>query len=66
MGFQNAKAHEEHEKECNRRHEQNAAVVEKVATMEKSIVDINEQMRWQGDCLITIAAKMSVDLPERP
>ncbi len=55
-----------HINECNRKNNQIAALEDKVAELKEQLSEYRGQSTWLGDCVVAIAAKMNVHLPERP
>ena len=59
-------AYDEHLKGCNLRNQENADTKLRLKTLEKDNDKFDATTIWIGDCLMTIAAKLNVKLPERP
>ena len=66
MAEKTAKELKEHREECNLRRESESALSSKVDRLQSDVATTGQTLQWIGDCTVKIAAKMSVDLPNRP
>lgn len=66
LGRMYARRLDNHLAECSKRAQAHAGLEQKVVNLLEDSRESAEQVRWVGDCVITIASSMKIHLPDRP
>ena len=56
----------QHYVECAERHEDQAAINNDVKQTKAEVMEMRKTQAWIGDCVVGIATKMDVKIPQRP
>lgn len=59
-------AYDKHLDECHVKDIAHGITAERVSALDKQMGSVRSDLHWLGDCMVTMGAKLEVNLPDRP